>query len=812
MAIYRETAGNITLPVVILQNVVAYPSSNIAFDIQDKLSREAVGEAMKADRLVLLLPVDSPSEFNKILAARPLDITDFFKVGTLASIINASKLAGEDEYSRVVFAGKHRVEVTELTKCDSYYMCRGIVKDVLSDDTESVQAEALVISIRSDVKQIAAALSHGIDDLLNTIEKVNDPGTVSDIVASSGIIASYEDRRDILECFEPLERAELLLDALDKQINLMQYGESIIKKTQKKLSKAQKDYFLREQINVIRDELGEGADSSDELLERIENADIPEEVRNGLRKECERASKIPFGSAELTVIENHNELCLSLPWNVSTTDKTDIKAAERILENDHFGLEKVKERILEYLAVRKLNPELKSQIICLVGPPGTGKTSIASSVARALGRKFVRVSLGGIRDEAEIRGHRKTYIGAMPGRIITAVQKSGVNNPVMLLDEIDKMASDIHGDPCAAMLEVLDSEQNFTFRDHFVEFPFDLSNVFFIATANTLEGVPKPLIDRMEIIRLDIYTRTDKLMIAKKHLIPKQVKRHGLTGNQIRFSDDAIYEIIDYYTREAGVRGLERAIADIARKHARKIESGEAVKRLTLTSSNVRDYLGARKVVPDHLADNDEVGAVTGLAYTEVGGDTLEVEAVVTAGKGHLELTGSLGNVMKESARIALTCARTVADEYGYAPDFTENKDIHIHVPGGAVPKDGPSAGVTMCTAIVSALSGIKVRHDIAMTGELSLRGNVLAIGGLREKSMAAYKAGCDTVIIPNENVKDLDEISAEVKNAVRFVSVKSFDELLPVALVTLPKRKKDVKNNNVVIADNKSKANIVTQ
>ena len=784
MAIYRETAGNITLPVVILQNVVAYPSSNIAFDIQDKLSREAVGEAMKADRLVLLLPVDSPLEFNKILAARPLDITDFFKVGTLASIINASKLAGEDEYSRVVFAGKHRVEVTELTKCDSYYMCRGIVKDVLSDDTESVQAEALVISIRSDVKQIAAALSHGIDDLLNTIEKVNDPGTVSDIVASSGIIASYEDRRDILECFEPLERAELLLDALDKQINLMQYGESIIKKTQKKLSKAQKDYFLREQINVIRDELGEGADSSDELLERIENADIPEEVRNGLRKECERASKIPFGSAELTVIENHIELCLSLPWNVSTTDKTDIKAAERILENDHFGLEKVKERILEYLAVRKLNPELKSQIICLVGPPGTGKTSIASSVARALGRKFVRVSLGGIRDEAEIRGHRKTYIGAMPGRIITAVQKSGVNNPVMLLDEIDKMASDIHGDPCAAMLEVLDSEQNFTFRDHFVEFPFDLSNVFFIATANTLEGVPKPLIDRMEIIRLDIYTRTDKLMIAKKHLIPKQVKRHGLTGNQIRFSDDAIYEIIDYYTREAGVRGLERAIADIARKHARKIESGEAVKRLTLTSSNVRDYLGARKVVPDHLADNDEVGAVTGLAYTEVGGDTLEVEAVVTAGKGHLELTGSLGNVMKESARIALTCARTVADEYGYAPDFTENKDIHIHVPGGAVPKDGPSAGVTMCTAIVSALSGIKVRHDIAMTGELSLRGNVLAIGGLREKSMAAYQAGIRTIIIPKDNLPSLDDIDSQVRDNVKFIPCTNINEVLGAVLV----------------------------
>lgn len=792
MAIYRETIGDMDLPVVILKGVVAYPSSNIAFDISDGYTGEAVRSALINGGHILLLSLTSKNKDKADSDLSGLETKDFFSVGTVANIISATKSPDGKTYKRVVCAGLHRAVVNSCYPTKSYYIANVTVKDIVCDETGTARSKLLIKDMHTAASEIAGGLPQNLDELFILLEKVKDPGVYADLVSSSGILTSYDDRREILECFDPLRRAELLICLLEKQIKVMQYAASIHRKTQKRLNKAQKDYFLREELNVIRDELGEGGqlDPSSELMERIDNAVLPNEVREGLTKECNRMSRIPFGSAELTVLENHIELCLDLPWAESTQSTVDVKAASRILENDHYGLEKVKERILEFLAVRKLNPDVKSQILCLVGPPGTGKTSIASSIARALGRKYVRVSLGGIRDEAEIRGHRKTYIGAMPGRIITAIKQAGVKNPLMLLDEIDKMASDNHGDPCAAMLEVLDAEQNCTFRDHFVEFPFDLSDVFFVATANSLENIPRPLLDRMEVIELGIYTRTEKLMIAKKHLIPKQIKRHGLNGNLLRFTDSGIYEIIDGYTREAGVRNLERTIADIARKYAKKYEAvldspdGETPKRFTVTDKNVKDLLGARKIVPDRLSEDDEIGAVTGLAYTQVGGDTLEVEAVITDGKGKLNLTGSLGDVMKESANIAVTCARTVASDYGYTADFTENKDIHIHVPGGAVPKDGPSAGITMCTALVSALSGIKVRHDMAMTGELSLRGHVLPIGGLKEKTMAAYQAGIKTIIIPKDNEPMLEDVDKTVLENVNFIPCSEIGEVLRAALV----------------------------
>lgn len=792
MAIYRETVGDMALPAVILKGIVAYPSSNIAFDISDGYTGEAVRSALVNGGHILLLSLDSKNKNRSDSELKGLTKDDFFSVGTVANIVSATKTPDGRGYKRVVCSGLHRAELTSCFLASSYYVANVTVKEIVCDETGTEKSKALIADMRAAASEIAGGLPQNFDELFIVLDKVGDPGVYADLVASSGILTSYDDRRKVLECFDPLKRAELLVGLLENQIKVMRYAATIHGKTQRRLNKAQRDYFLREEMNVIRDELGEGRlDPSDELMERIDSASLPDEVREGLTKECNRMSRMPFGSAELTVLENHIELCLELPWNASSSKNTvDIKSASRILENDHYGLEKVKERILEFLAVRKLNPEVKSQILCLVGPPGTGKTSIASSVARALGRKYVRVSLGGIRDEAEIRGHRKTYIGAMPGRIITAIKQVGVNDPLMLLDEIDKMASDNHGDPCAAMLEVLDAEQNCAFRDHFVEFPFDLSDVFFVATANSLENIPRPLLDRMEVIELGIYTRTEKLMIAKKHLIPKQIKRHGLNGNLLRFTDGAIYEIIDGYTREAGVRNLERTVADIARKYAKRYEdmldssNSEETKRFTVTEKNVRDFLGARKIVPERLSEDDEVGAVTGLAYTQVGGDTLEVEAVITDGKGKLNLTGSLGDVMKESANIAVTCARTVAAEYGYTADFTESKDIHIHVPGGAVPKDGPSAGITMCTALVSALSGIKVRHDVAMTGELSLRGHVLPIGGLKEKTMAAYQAGIKTIIIPKDNEPMLEDVDKAVLDNVSFIPCSEIGEVLRAALV----------------------------
>ena len=518
----------------------------------------------------------------------------------------------------------------------------------------------------------------------------------------------------------------------------------------------------------------------------IEKAKLPKSVEEKLVKEVKKLAKMPYSSAESSVLRNYLDLCIELPWSKKTKDRADVEAARKILDRDHDGLEKIKERILEFIAVKQLNPDLKNQILCLVGPPGTGKTSIAASIADALKRKYVRVSLGGVRDEADIRGHRKTYIGSMPGRIVTAINQVQSLNPVILLDEIDKLTNDSHGDPASALLEVLDSEQNKSFRDHFVEMPIDLSDCFFIATANTLSTVPRPLIDRMEVIEMKIYTRNEKLSIADNHLIPKQMKRHGLNKKMLRIDDSAVTEVIDFYTREAGVRNLEREIASICRKAAKNIVEGKE-KSCKVTKDNISEYLGGRKIIPDVISETDEIGVVNGLAYTSVGGDLLKVEVAAMPGSGKLELTGSLGDVMKESAKAAITYIRSHADEIGVDPDFYKNKDIHIHVPEGATPKDGPSAGVTMVTAIASELSQRPVRRDIAMTGEVTLRGRVLAIGGLKEKTMAAYKTGIRTICIPKDNIVDMDEVDKIVKDNVEFVYWSEVGEVLKHALREKP-------------------------
>ena len=612
----------------------------------------------------------------------------------------------------------------------------------------------------------------------------SDCGFIADSIAqNSGI--DYSEKLKLLTQLNPVKRLEMAVRFLRREIEMLKIETQIQEKTKVNIDQNQKDYYLREQIRVLKEELGEG-DDVDEFADYEKNIlklKLPEESEKKLLKDLQRLKKQPFGSSEASVLRNYLDTVLELPWNVRTKERIDISAARRILDADHFGLEKVKQRILETLAVRKMAPEMPPQIICLVGPPGVGKTSIAYSIAHSLNRKMARIALGGVRDEAEIRGHRKTYVGAMPGRILTALIQAGSSNPLLLLDEIDKMGSDHRGDPSAALLEVLDAEQNRSFRDHYLEIPYDLSDVMFITTANTLDTVPRPLLDRMEVIELNSYTDEEKLMIGKNHLLPKQMKKHGIKKTQLRVTDDAIREIISCYTRESGVRMLERCFAEICRKTAMAILEQENPKRITVTGSNLETYLGIRRYLPDRLPGSDQVGLVTGLAWTSVGGETLEVEVNVMEGSGKLELTGNLGDVMKESAHAALSYIRANALKLGIPADFYKTKDIHVHFPEGAVPKDGPSAGITVCTAMVSALTGISVRRDVAMTGEISLRGRVMAIGGLKEKTMAALRHGISTVIIPKDNERDLEEIDQTVRKALNFVVASHVDTVLETAL-----------------------------
>ncbi len=772
-----EKIENMSLPVLPLRGTVAFPAVTVNFECNDKISAAAANAATDTDSYVLLLTQKKSSE-------DPYDLKNLYSVGTVAKIRQSIK--SPDGTPRIVADGLCRAEIKDIKPFADYMLADAICKKITVGENLGIKTQAMELTALELLDKMTSYIPASSDEIRLRASGIKNPGLLADFIASN-VFVKYEDKQEILEIFDPIKRLKRLLDIMEKEIVLLECEKDIHSAVKDRLNRNQREYYLREEMKVIQDELG-SADmpDTDDYYDKIMNAKLPEEVKERLLKENDRLAKTPFGSAEAGVMRSYLDTCLEIPWTERTADKLNIKAAKKVLDADHDGLDKVKERILEFLAVKQLNPELKNQMLCLVGPPGVGKTSVASSIAKALGRKYVRVSLGGVRDEADIRGHRKTYIGSMPGRIVTALTQAKVRNPLILLDEIDKLTSDAHGDPASALLEVLDGEQNKAFRDHFVELPIDLSECIFIATANTLETVPRPLIDRMEVIELKTYTRTEKLQIAKNHLIPKQLARHGLTKKMLSISDSAVLEIIDYYTREAGVRNLERTLADLCRKSAKKIiENGDG-KSIKITAKNISDFLGARKLLPDRISDTDEVGTVNGLAYTEVGGDMLKIEAAVLDGSGKIELTGSLGDVMKESAQIAVSYVRSISGgEYKFDKDFYKNKDIHIHCPEGAVPKDGPSAGVTMTTALVSALTGIPVKRDIAMTGEITLRGNVLAIGGLKEKTMAAYSAGVKTVFIPADNMRDLPDIDPIARENLEFVPCKKISDVLHGALAT---------------------------
>ena len=792
---YIEKVESLTLPVIPLRGVVAFPSIPVNFELEREISKKACQAALASNMLVFLLTqkdtaVDEPSD------------NDFYKTGCVAQI-KQTLTKNQDGNIRVIAEGYCRAEVVKL-KRDKGYITADVLSKTLTAETGvlDIRSEALInesLSTLEEVLQFHPTIS---GDYMTTASSISNPGLLADFIASS-VFVRYQDKAAVLEMFDPLKRLEKTIVLMESEMKLLRTEMDIQRKVKEAIDENQRDYYLREQLKAIESELGIDEDA-DELQKKMAKMTLPEEVREKLEKEIGKLAKAPTGSPEAAVIRNYIETCLDIPWNKKTHDRVDIEAAKKILDADHDGLTKIKERILEYLAVKQLNPELKNQILCFVGPPGVGKTSLGASIARAMKRKYVRVSLGGIRDESDIRGHRKTYIGSMPGRIITSLTQCGSLNPVMLLDEVDKMCSDVHGDPASALLEVLDGEQNKAFRDHFIELPVDLSDCLFIATANTLDTIPRPLLDRMEVIELHTYTPSEKLAIAKHHLFPKQLKRHGLNRRMLKLTDDAINEIISGYTRESGVRNLEREIGAICRKCAKSIVE-DGVKTVSVDKGDIERLLGPKKFIDDALLSSDLVGVTNGLAYTEVGGDMLKVEVLAVEGSGKIELTGTLGDVMKESAHIAVTYTRAHADEYGIDKNFYKTKDIHIHVPEGAVPKDGPSAGVTITTSLISALSGLRVRHDIAMTGEITLTGRVLAIGGLREKSTAAYNMGIRTLLIPKENMRDIAELDEVVRNEVNFIPCETLDDVLKNALVypaekisTAENDKKDEKGESI--------------
>ena len=772
MAHYIEKLEKLTLPLVVLNGTVAFPAITVNFELSDKANVAAVEAANSVNSFIFIVS-------KRQISNDPIEFDKIFNIGTVAKIKQSIKTP--EGKTRVIAEGFSRGTVEEYRNFANYRVAEVICKTLTLEDPDSIRVEALTREALAAVEKMSGFLPASSKEVISTIKTIKNPGALADFIASN-ILVRHTDKQEILSCFEPIERLQRLIIILEEETALLECESAIHKEVRARLNRNQKEYYMREQLRVIKEELGDVGEA-DEYFERIADMDIDPEIKLKLVKDAERMARLPFGSAELSVMRTYFDTVLDIPWNASTKDRTDIAAASKILERDHDGLEDVKKRILEFLAVKELNPDLKNQIICLVGPPGVGKTSIASSIATAMKRKYVRVSLGGVRDEADIRGHRKTYVGAMPGRVINALIQAKVNNPLVLLDEIDKLTRDAHGDPTSALLEVLDAEQNKSFRDHFVELPFDLSNCFFIATANTLDTIPRPLIDRMEIIEIKIYTKREKMSIAKNHLITKQLKRHGLNKRTLKITDSAIEEIIDFYTREAGVRNLERTIASLCRKAAHKIVS-EKVKSVTVDAKNIASYLGERKYLPERIDECNEIGTVNGLAYTELGGDMLKIEVSALEGTGKLELTGSLGDVMKESAHIAISYVRSIAKEYDISTDFYKTKDIHIHAPEGAVPKDGPSAGVTMVTALVSELAKIPVRRDVAMTGEITLRGKVLAIGGLKEKTMAAYNAGVKTVLIPHDNLKDLNNIDPLARENLQFIPCKTLDDVLKNALV----------------------------
>lgn len=767
------------LPLLALRGLNVFPYMVLHFDVGRDKSIAALEKAMVNDQEIFLVA-------QKDIKDEDPNVEDIFTVGTVSKVKQLLKLPGDN--IRVLVEGLNRGKIIEYTKTEPYFEV--LIEEVIDnkDETSALEQEAMMRTVLNEFENYVKLSNKVSPDTLLSVNSVEDAGQLADIIAAN-ILIKLNDKQDILEAFDPIKRLEKLYNIISREIQVLEIERKINSRVKKQIDKVQREYYLREQMKAIKQELGENEGITAEVEEyerKIEEAGLPEEAYEKAMKELDRLSKMSPASPESSVIRTYLDWILDLPWNIETEDNLDLRRAAKILDEDHYGLDKVKERVIEYLAVHKLTQHMKGPILCFVGPPGVGKTSIAKSIARALNRKFVRMSLGGVRDEAEIRGHRRTYVGAIPGRIIASMKQAGSRNPVFLFDEIDKMSADFRGDPASAMLEVLDPEQNFAFRDHYLELPFDLSKVMFLTTANTLDTIPRPLLDRMEVIRIEGYTEEEKAQIALRYLIPKQLEQHGLKRGNVIIPEQTIHDIINYYTREAGVRNLERQIAAICRKSARKLLETDK-NRVRITSKNLKEYLGIPRFRYDKAKQQDEIGMVTGLAWTAVGGETLSIEVTPMTGTGKLVLTGQLGDVMKESARAGLSYIRSKSQDLGIDPNFYEKTDIHVHIPEGAIPKDGPSAGITMATAIVSALTGIPVRREIAMTGEITLRGRVLPIGGLKEKILAAHRAGITKVIIPAENEKDLEEIPDNIKKKIKIVTVEHMDEVLKHALVRLP-------------------------
>ncbi|KEP31970.1 endopeptidase La [Bacillus safensis] len=762
------------VPLLPLRGLLVYPTMVLHLDVGREKSVQALEQAMMNDHMIFLatqreISIDEPGE------------EEIFKVGTYTKIKQMLKLPNGT--IRVLVEGLNRAQIESYVELEDYTSVD--IKELAEEELKDAEAEALMRTLLDHFDQYIKISKKISAETYATVTDIEEPGRMADIVASH-LPLKLKDKQEVLETVDVKKRLNRVISLIHNEKEVLEIEKKIGQRVKRSMERTQKEYYLREQMKAIQKELGDKEGKTGEvssLMSKIEESSMPETVRETALKELNRYEKIPSSSAESSVIRNYIDWLINLPWGIYTEDRLDLKLASEILDDEHHGLEKVKERVLEYLAVQKLTNSLKGPILCLAGPPGVGKTSLAKSIAKSLDRKFIRISLGGVRDESEIRGHRRTYVGAMPGRIIRGMSKAGTMNPVFLLDEIDKMSSDFRGDPSSAMLEVLDPEQNHNFSDHYIEETFDLSQVLFIATANNLATIPGPLRDRMEIITIAGYTEVEKAEIVKDHLLPKQLKEHGLKKGNLQLREAAIYDMIRYYTREAGVRGLERQLAAICRKAARAIVA-EDRKRITVTEKNLSEFLGKRLYRYGQAETTDQVGVVTGLAYTTVGGDTLSIEVSLSPGKGKLLLTGKLGDVMRESAQAAFSYIRSKADELNIDPNFNEKHDIHIHVPEGAVPKDGPSAGITIATALVSALTGRPVSKEVGMTGEITLRGRVLPIGGLKEKALGAHRAGLKTIILPKDNEKDIDDIPESVREGLTFIPVSHLDEVLEKALV----------------------------
>lgn len=788
------------IPVVPLRGLVVYPNMNLHFDVGRKKSIAALNEAMDTHQMIFLVSqIDSTIE-------DPTE-RDVFEVGVICKIKQMIKIPNSSNL-RVIVEGVSRASiVTMYTEGDHFNAV--VDRAPIYDVEESPENSAYIRAVKKEYEIYASMFKKISNEVVAKIVCCENIDELTDYICENSFF-SFSDKQAMLEELNPEERIKKLVVLLKKETASLEIEAEIQEKLQKEIDKSQREYYLREEMKVISDELGDSetpVEEADEYKTKVNNLKCTDEIKTKLLKECDKLVKMPSGSHEGTVVRTYLDKCIEIPFGKYSKDRINLEKSRKILDADHYGLDKVKSRIIESLAVLKRNPEYNGQIICLYGPPGVGKTSIVKSLAKSMNRKYVRIALGGVHDEAEIRGHRKTYIGSMPGRIMQAIIDAGTMNPIVLLDEIDKVGNDYKGDPSSALLEALDPEQNNSFNDHYIDFPVDLSKVLFITTANDTSTIAAPLYDRMEIIELNSYSVEEKFNIAKLHLVKKEMKKHKLTAREFKISDEAIYKIIECYTREAGVRGLEKNIATLCRKATLELESGK--KSFKVTDKNISDYLGVEKYSKDEIPDENQIGVVNGLAWTQVGGTMLPIEISALDGSGKIELTGNLGDVMKESAKTAVSYVRSKSEQYGIKSDFYKTKDIHIHAPEAAIPKDGPSAGLAITTALVSELTGIPIKKNVAMTGEISLKGKALPIGGLKEKSMAAYKAGCDTVIIPKDNFKDLAEIGTEVKTAVRFIPVTSFDEVMTQALEYMPKKDR---KQNVIIKSDESVSSVVTQ